>query len=74
MQLASVFVPWLVKISLCKSVLTVEAATNKLLKIAAISQSKMEDLEDLVVELELYRRIETQQLKSNMMKYSQLTV
>lgn len=71
MQLASAFVPWLVKISVCKSVLTVEAATNKLLKIAAISQSKMEDL---VVELELYLRIETQQLKSSMMKYSQLAV
>lgn len=70
MQLASAFVPWLVKISVCKSVLTVEA-TNKLLKIAAISQSKMEDL---MVELELYLRTEAQQLKSSMMKNSQLAV
>lgn len=47
------------------SVLTVEAATNKFLKIAAIGKSKMEDL---VVELELYLRIGTQQLNANMMK------
>lgn len=71
MQLASVFVPWLVKISVCKSVLTVEAATNNLLDSCCICQNKMEDL---VVELRLYLRIETQQLKSNSMKYSQLAV
>lgn len=68
MQLARGFVPWLVKISVCNSV---EAATNKHLKIATISQNKMKDL---VVKLELYSRIETQQLKSNMMKYSELAM
>lgn len=53
MLLASGFVFGLSRF-LCKSVLTVQAATNKLLKIAAVSQNKMEDL---VVELELYLRI-----------------
>lgn len=53
------------------SVLTVEAATNKFLKIAAIGKNKMEDL---VVELELYLRIGTQQLNANTMKQSQLAV
>lgn len=31
-------------------------------------------MKDLVVKLELYSRIETQQLKSNMIKYSELAM
>jgi len=67
MQLARVLVPWLVKISVCKSVVTVVAAANKLLAIVAISRNKMEDL---VVELEVYVRIKAQKFNSNVMRYS----
>lgn len=50
---------WLVKVSACESVLTVEAAKSKLLKIAAISQNK---LEGLLLDLELYLKLKIQHI------------
>lgn len=61
MQPASGLVPWLVKISVYVS-FNCGSCYRQILKIAAISQNKMGYL---VVELELYLRVETQLLMSN---------